>query len=134
MMSARFTWTLLALPLLGALSCGSESTSAGDVLVVAALEISPPELTLVAGSTGQLNATPRTSSGITVPNRPVSWSSDDPGIASVSNAGVVSGVASGTTRINAQVDGVERERSSRGFAQGSGDRDRGTSAILAHGG
>jgi hypothetical protein len=106
MMSARFTWTLLALPLLGALSCGSESTSAGDVLVVAALEISPPELTLVAGSTGQLNATPRTSSGITVPNRPVSWSSDDPGIASVSNAGVVSGVASGTTRINAQVDGV----------------------------
>ncbi|HKP29758.1 MAG TPA: Ig-like domain-containing protein [Gemmatimonadales bacterium] len=105
-MSARFTGIILALPVLGALGCGSDSTTAGEVLVVASLEISPPDLTLVAGSTGQLNAVPKTSSGITVPNRQVTWSSDDAGIATVSSEGVVTGISPGGTRVNARVDGV----------------------------
>jgi hypothetical protein len=69
-------------------------------------KITPPDLSVVTGSTRQLQATPKTSSGITVPNRSVSWSSDDPGIASVSTSGLVTAVATGSTQVNATVDGV----------------------------
>src|SRR5262245_30399908 len=92
---------------LAALSgCGGGSVDAGDVLVVAQVDITPPDLSLVTGTTRQLQATPKTSSGITVPNRPVTWSSDDPGIASVSNSGLVTAVGNGSTHIKATVDGV----------------------------
>lgn len=37
------------------------------------------------------------------------WSSDDPAIVSVSQGGVVTGVAKGTTRIRVKVSGVEGE-------------------------
>lgn len=86
--------------------CGGGGVGAGDVLVVAAIEITPPGLSLVAGDTRQLQATPRTSSGIAVPNRPVAWSSDDLGVATVSSAGLVTAAAAGSTRISASVDGV----------------------------
>ncbi len=92
--------------LLALTGCESGSTGAGDVLVVAHVEITPPGITLVAGNTQQLQATPKTSSGITVPNRQVTWSSDDQGIATVSSIGTVTAVASGSTRISALVDGV----------------------------
>ena len=105
-MSARAQVPVVMLVLLGAQGCGTESTGAGDVLVVAAVEITPSGITLVAGSTAQLNATPKTSSGIPVPNRQVTWSSDDQGIATVSNEGIVTGVSTGATRVNASVDGV----------------------------
>ena len=106
MMSARFSAGFSALGLVASLGCGSETTGAGDVLAVASVEISPPELALVAGTTAQLNATPKTSSGIAVPNRQATWSTDDPGIATVSDQGLVSAVGAGATRINARVDGV----------------------------
>lgn len=98
---------LLGLCLAALSGCGGGSVDAGDVLVVAQVDITPPDLSLVSGSNRQLQATPKTSSGITVPNRAVSWSSDDPGIASVSTSGLVTAVATGTTHINAAVDGVQ---------------------------
>ena len=101
----RAAWSGLAL--LTALSgCEGGSVGAGDVLVVAQVEITPPDLTVEIGATRQLQASPKTSSGITVPNRQVTWSSDDPGIATVSASGLVTAVAIGDTRINARVDGV----------------------------
>ena len=107
-MLARMRLALLGLASLTALSgCGGGSVSAGDVLVVAQVEITPPDVELVAGRTQQLQATPKTSSGISVPNRQVTWSSDDLGIASVSTSGMVTAVAPGDTRINATVDGVK---------------------------
>jgi hypothetical protein len=106
-MLVRRRVTLSGLVSLAALSgCGGGSVDAGDVLVVAQVEITPPDLSVVTGSTRQLQATPKTSSGITVPNRSVSWSSDDPGIASVSTSGLVTAVATGSTQVNATVDGV----------------------------
>ncbi|HKP29757.1 MAG TPA: Ig-like domain-containing protein [Gemmatimonadales bacterium] len=106
-MLVRRTVALFGLISLAALTgCGGGSVDAGDVLVVSQIEITPPDLSLVSGSSGQLEATARTSSGITVPNRSVSWSSDDPGIASVSTSGLVTAVAAGETQIVATVDGV----------------------------
>jgi len=79
---------------------------AGDVLVVAEIEIAPPGVSLVAGTTQQVQATARTSSGIAVPNRQVTWSSDDLAVAAVSSTGMITGVATGSSRIHATVDGV----------------------------
>jgi len=105
-MLARFRSTICLLALLGVLGCGTESTGAGDVLVVAAVEISPPVLALLDGSSGQLQAIPKTSSGIVIPNRPATWSSDDPGVATVSGTGVVTAVSTGSTQINATIDHI----------------------------
>ena len=89
-MLARLRVALSGVALLSALSgCGGGSVEAGDVLVVAQVEISPPDVELVAGRTQQLQAIPRTSSGISVPNRQVTWSSDDLGIASISTTGML---------------------------------------------
>lgn len=106
-MRVRLRAARLTLACLAALSgCEGGSLGAGDVLVVAQIDITPPGLSLVAGTTRQLEATPKTSSGIPVPNRQVAWSSDDLGLATVSSIGMVTAVASGATRINAAVDGV----------------------------
>lgn len=87
-------------------ACSSDSTGAGDVLVVSVVEIDPPGAGLIVGGTQQLQATPKTASGITVPNRPVDWSSRDPDIATVSESGLVTAVSFGATEIVAQVDDV----------------------------
>jgi hypothetical protein len=80
---------------------------AGDVLVVAQVEITPADVAIEMGDTRQLQAIPKTSSGTPVPNRQVTWSSNDLGIATVSASGMVTAVALGGTRINATVDGVQ---------------------------
>ena len=108
-MLARFRSTIALVALLGVLGCGTEGTGAGDVLIVAEVEISPPVLALVDGNTAQLEAIPRSSSGIVIPNRQATWSSDDPGVASVSSAGVVTAVATGSTHINATIDNVRAQ-------------------------
>ena len=106
-MLRRSNHLTFSLALLAVVGCESQSTGAGDVLVVAEIEISPPGLSLVAGATGLLVATPKTSSGIVVPNRQATWSSDDLGIATVSEDGAVTGVSTGTTSIHATIDGVQ---------------------------
>ena len=107
-MLVRHSAAALCLTALTALTgCGGGGVGAGDVLVVAQVEITPPGVSLQAGSTHQLQATPKTSSGIAVPNRPVTWSSDDQGIATISTSGLLTGVGTGSTRVNATVDGVK---------------------------
>ena len=97
---------LLALTL--ALSCKSEpGDGVASVLLVASVEVQPGITDVVVGQTRQLTATAKTSSGITIPGRNAVWSSTDPSIASVSGAGLVTGVAlGGPVRIRATIDGV----------------------------
>jgi uncharacterized protein YjdB len=87
---------LRLLAALVAAACSSDPTGGGEILVVSQIDVQPPGATIIAGATQQLSATPKTSSGITVPNRTVSWSSGDQGIATVSNSGLVTGVAVGS--------------------------------------
>ena len=75
-------------------------------MVVAEVEIDPPGAGLIIGATQQLSATPKTSSGITVPNRTVIWSSSDPAIATVSENGMVTAISLGEASISARVDNV----------------------------
>jgi hypothetical protein len=74
--------------------------------VTSEVVIDPPGAGLRVGGTQQLTATPRTSSGIPIPNRPVTWKSDDPDVATVSDNGLVTAVANGSAAITATVDQV----------------------------
>jgi len=74
--------------------------------VVASVSLTPAADTMTLGQTLQLTATPRDSAGQVVPNRPIAWSSANPGIATVSPGGVVTGQAEGAARIIATVQGV----------------------------
>jgi alpha-tubulin suppressor-like RCC1 family protein len=75
-------------------------------IVVASVSLTPAADTMTLGQTLQLTATPRDSAGQAVPNRPIAWSSANPGIATVSSAGVVTGQAEGAARIVATVQGL----------------------------
>lgn len=88
-------------------ACSSEGTGASDVLVVARIDIDPPGAGLVPGATQLFTAVPKTSSGIAVPNRTVTWSSANPAIASVSSSGLVTANTLGETVVTATVDQVE---------------------------
>jgi hypothetical protein len=71
------------------------------VLVVAKVEIDPPGAGLIVGAAQQLSATPKTASGIPVPNRTVTWSSSHPNVATVSENGMVTAVSLGEASISA---------------------------------
>lgn len=68
---------------------------------VAEIEIQPKELSLPAGDSLPLVAALHGEAGTPLPNRPVSWSSDDPSVASVRSDGMVTGVAPGVTQVRA---------------------------------
>lgn len=103
-MASKIGWVLAAAAIAALPGCASAELAAGEVLVVSQVEITPPGAGLRVGGTQQLTAVPKTSSGIPVPNRPVAWSSADPGIATVSEAGMVTAVGLGSTNITARVD------------------------------
>ncbi len=88
-------------------ACTPGDTGPSNVLVVSVVEVSPPSATVVLGSTLQLAAVGRTSSGVTVTGRAITWSTTNPAVASVSATGLVTGVAiGGPVTIRATVDGV----------------------------
>jgi hypothetical protein len=62
---------------------------------VQTVEVNPPTGTVVAGGTLALTATPRDGQGTPVAGQTLAWNSSNPGIASVSSSGVVTGVTAG---------------------------------------
>lgn len=75
---------------------------------VTSVTINPPQIGLQVGQVGQLTAFPRDSANnlLQLAGRTVSWTSDNLPVATVSNQGVVSGVAAGVAQIQVSVDGV----------------------------
>ena len=57
------------------------------------------------GSQFQLTAIARDSQGLLVTGRPIAWTSGDPTVATVSATGLVTAMAEGGTRIEAEIDG-----------------------------
>ena len=104
-MTSRRLRLVRLLAVLAGAAC-ADSAGPSDVLVVSSVSISPSGGSLIVGQTLQLTATARTSSGITVPGRAVTWSSANATVASVSSAGLVTGVAiGGPVTITATIDG-----------------------------
>jgi hypothetical protein len=71
---------------------------------IASITVAPTNDTLLVGETVQLTATLRDAANNVI-TRPVSWTSTLPTIASVSNSGLVTGVADGTATVTATADG-----------------------------
>jgi uncharacterized protein YjdB len=85
-------------------SCGSDGGSEPDV-PVATVTVTPGTTTIAPEATVQLQATARDASGATLTDRQVTWSSSDNDVATVSSAGLVTGVAVGSVTITARSEG-----------------------------
>jgi uncharacterized protein YjdB len=72
---------------------------------VASVSVSLAAPTINIGSTTQASAVTRDASGAIVTGRAVSWSSDNTAVATVDNAGVVTGASAGTANITATSEG-----------------------------
>ena len=78
---------------------------------VTAVTVTPSPATVSVGGTRALTIVARDAAGNALADlaeRTVTWTSDAPSVATVSNAGVVTGVRLGTANVTASVDGVTR--------------------------
>lgn len=75
-------------------------------ITAATVTVSPSTATIIAGDAQDLTATVRDAGGAVLNGRVIQWTSSNPTVAVVSNSGRVRGVAPGTARIDATVDGV----------------------------
>lgn len=92
-------------------AAGTGATSA-KITVVAALPpsissitVTPTPAFVVVHGTQQLTAVVRDSAGNVIPGLTVIWQSNNPGVATVSNTGLVTGVANGAVVISANIGG-----------------------------
>ncbi len=76
-----------------------------DNTPVASVAINFPAPTVAEGTTAALSASALSASGSTLRNRPVTWLSSNPAIASVGADGTLTGVAVGTATVTATVEG-----------------------------
>lgn len=80
---------------------------------VTSVIVTPDGGTVAVGSALQLAALPRSATGETLVGRTATWTSLHPGVATVTAAGQVTGIAAGTASIRATVEGVSRTVSVR---------------------
>lgn len=88
---------------MGACKSGTDPDDSNRVVTVT---VTAPTTAIIVGGVVQLTATAVTKAGATVTNPTISWSSQAPNVATVSTAGLVTGVAVGSTNIEARVSGV----------------------------
>ena len=72
---------------------------------VASVAVSPTSATLLVGQTLQLEAQPRDAAGRPLDGRTVTWSSNQPDVATVTSTGVVAAMSPGTATITASSEG-----------------------------
>jgi uncharacterized protein YjdB len=87
-----------------ALGCGGGGGVAGPP-PVASISVVLAQPSVVIGASTTATAIPRDAGGNALSGRTVSWSSDNSGVATVSPAGIVNGVATGTSHITATSEG-----------------------------
>ncbi|MDH3458423.1 MAG: Ig-like domain-containing protein, partial [Gemmatimonadota bacterium] len=90
-----------------ATSEGQSGTAAVTVAVapVASVSVTPSTASIFVSSTVQLTATLRDAAGNVLTGRPISWSSNNPGVATVNASGLATGVAAGSAAITATSEG-----------------------------
>ena len=105
MLSRHHPAGILSAALIGLMACG-ESTPPTEP-AIAQVAVSPPDTTLVAlGATVQLTAVARDAAGTVVSGRTATWQTSQPTVASVTTAGLVTAVGTGTAQVRGTVDGI----------------------------
>jgi uncharacterized repeat protein (TIGR02543 family) len=98
-------WTMALGGCLWAGLVGCEAKTVVEVVPVSEVAVSPSSVTLEVGATQQLGVTLKGSGGHALGGRTVSWSSSNGSVATVSQAGLVTGVGAGTATITATSEG-----------------------------
>jgi len=83
-----------------------EATLALPPAAVARVAVQPDSLALKAGATGRLGAVAYDAAGNVLTGRSVTWSSADAAVATAGADGTITGIAPGTTRVTATVEGI----------------------------
>ena len=122
----------IGIVLLGA--CGSEPTPPPTEELpstprVSYITLDPTKADIAVGATVQLTATPRDAAGNVMTGIAVTWSTDSPGVATVSQAGVVTGASVCLATITASAGGRKASASitvspASGSAAASGGETR----------
>ena len=102
----RRRWTLAVASTALLASC--DSPFEPEVEDVTRLEVSPPVLTIVAGGTVTLTARVYGVGDVLLPTAKVFWSSQDASVVTVTQDGIATAVAQGTTQIAASAGGLSR--------------------------
>lgn len=79
---------------------GSAAVSVG-AQTATTITVAPPSVGITVGQTSQLSATVKDASGAVIAGAPVSWSVDNPGVATVSSTGLVTGISAGSATVTA---------------------------------
>lgn len=74
---------------------------------IARIVISPTDPEIEIGETVQLQAVAYDANDNPLPDRVIAWSTSDPGVATISNAGLATGVGPGTATVTAAAEGVQ---------------------------
>ncbi len=93
-----------ALLTLGLFACSAEPIGP-DLVPVASVTLEPVNPVVGVGKTAPLTATPKSQNGTVLPNRTITYASGNTAIATVNDAGVVTGVAAGSAQITATSEG-----------------------------
>jgi uncharacterized protein YjdB len=111
--SATARWTLgdagaqrATVTVPGAPAALFEATLALPPVAAARVAVQPDSLALKAGATGRLSAVAYDAAGNVLTGRIVAWSAADAAVATAGADGTITGVASGTTRATATVEGI----------------------------
>ena len=100
----RARWIIVAIALAGC-SEGTPTSGIEEPTPVVTVAIGSSTRALTIGQAVQLTAVARDASGNVIPGRVAEWASDAPLIASVSDAGLVTGHQVGSASISAMIDG-----------------------------
>ena len=100
-------WIWRGLPLVLAAFSGSACgvTDADEPMAVGSITVVPLSMEVAAGATGALDAEVKDEAGNVLRNRRIVWASANPHIATVSENGIVTGVAAGRADIAATSEG-----------------------------
>ncbi len=85
------------------------TTGTTTVLLASQVTVFPDMVAVMIGSQVQLIVAARDSNGRAVVGRPITWTTDNPAVATVSATGLVTAVAEGVAHIRAVVDGTPGE-------------------------